>query len=261
MLTEASDFLAESDALAGLLQDIAADDWEKKTQFKEWTVNDVLVHIHFWNRAADLSLTDERGFASLIDEIAGNVAAGTLRTAENARISERGTDLFHAWREFYREMAGRWLELDPKKRVKWAGPDMSVRSSITARQMESWAHGQEIFDLFAIERKEADRIRNIVVLGINTYQWSFSVRGLAVPGPMPRLELTAPSGQIWSFGESGAGGIIKGRAVDFCRVVTQTRNVGDTELEITGRNARLWMDNAQCFAGPAEAPPARGSRG
>ena len=52
---------------------------------------------------------------------------------------------------------------DPKARVKWAGPDMSIRSSITARQMETWAHAQEVFDILGLERVESDRIRNIAI--------------------------------------------------------------------------------------------------
>src|SRR2546423_40378 len=36
--------------------------------------------------------------------------------------------------------------LDPSLRVPWYGPDMSVASSVTARIMETWAHGQDIVD-------------------------------------------------------------------------------------------------------------------
>jgi hypothetical protein len=42
--------------------------------------------------------------------------------------------------------------------------------------------------------------------------------------------------------------------------VTQTRNIGDTRLKVTGANARNWMSKAQCFAGDAETPPAVGAR-
>ena len=43
---------------------------------------------------------------------------------------------------------------------------MSARSAISARQMETWAHGQEVFDVLGADREEHDRIRNIVVLGL-----------------------------------------------------------------------------------------------
>lgn len=260
MLKEADDFLAESETLHDLLAPLAEADFEKSTQFKGWTVNDVLAHLHFWNRAADQSLNDPEGFAALMGEVAGGMQTGGLRVLENARIVERGPRLLAAWHGFYRDMAARWRDLDPKIRVKWAGPEMSVRSSITARQMETWAHGQELFDLLGVERREDDRIRNIVVLGVNTYQWAFKVRGMALPGPMPRLRLTAPSGETWEFGEAETPDMVEGSAVDFCRVVTQTRNVMDTGFVMHGPVAELWMRNAQCFAGPPETPPAKGAR-
>ena len=53
---------------------------------------------------------------------------------------------------------------------------------------------------------------------------------------------------------------VEGRAVEFCQVVTQTRNVADTTLRVVGEPARRWMAIAQCFAGPPENPPAPGAR-
>jgi uncharacterized protein (TIGR03084 family) len=136
---------------------------------------------------------------------------------------------------------------------------MSARSAMTARQMETWAHGFEIFDLLGATRNETDRIRNIVVLGVNTFGWSYQVHGLPVPPKAPELVLTAPSGAVWTFGEPGAGRIL-GTAVDFAAMVTQTRALEDTGLRIEGEVARTWMENAQCFAGPPERPPAPKSR-
>ena len=58
--------------------------------------------------------------------------------------------------------------------------------------METWAHGQEIYDLLGIVRLNADRIRNIVILGVNTYGWTFVNRGLEPPAPVPYVKLDAP---------------------------------------------------------------------
>ena len=41
--------------------------------------------------------------------------------------------------------------LDPSARVPWFGPPMSVASSVTARIMETWAHGQDIADALGVE--------------------------------------------------------------------------------------------------------------
>ena len=259
-MEQARDFLDESEALATILEGLGPADWEQKTQFKGWTINDVIVHLHFWNRGADLALTDPDQFTANLGQLTEALGKGTLRAHENAAIEERGPDLREAWRAFYTDMADRWARLDPKRRVKWAGPDMSVRSSMTARQMETWAHGMEIFDLLGIRRVEHDRIRNIVILGVNAFGWSFKVRGRDVPEVMPHLRLTAPSGAEWEFGEPDQADRISGPAVEFAQVVTQTRNNADTSLVVEGAVANTWMAEAQCFAGPPETPPAPGTR-
>jgi uncharacterized protein (TIGR03084 family) len=112
-----------------------------------------------------------------------------------------GRPLLSVWWDQVQKTAEVFAEADPKARLKWAGPSMSARSSITARLMETWAHGQEIYDVLGAERVDADRIKNIAVLGINTYGWTYLVREEEPIGPMPYVKLTAPSGEIWSFGE------------------------------------------------------------
>lgn len=256
-LTQAEDFVAESEALNDALDHVT--DYDAPTQFKGWTVNDVLVHLHYWNLSADLSATDPQAFTVMLGETVKAMQGGGLRPVENARIAARGPELRAAWIDLARDMGRRWAGFDPKMRVKWAGPDMSVRSSMTARQMETWAHGQEIFDLLGLKRAEKDRIRNIVILGVNTFEWSFRVRGAQPPGPMPTLTLTAPSGEVWRFGEGEDA--IEGAAVEFAQVVTQVRNFADTALTARGETARVWMETAQCFAGPPETPPQPGTRG
>lgn len=257
-MQQAQDFLDESETLFELLKDLGDQEFERKTQFKGWTINDILVHLHFWNIGADMSLNSPDEFTTMFEELYGALKAGKLRTHENSKIPERGRELLEIWVEIYRDMAARWKEVDPKTRVKWAGPDMSVRTSISARQMEVWAHGQAIFDLLGKDRPEADRIKNIVMLGVNAFGWSHKVHGLDIPEQMPHLRLSSPSGDIWEFGEGEVE--LEGNAVEFCQVVTQTRNIADTSLQINGPIAEKWMANAQCFAGPPETPPAKGER-
>lgn len=256
MMQQAADFGEEVEALHALVSKLSSNDFERPSAFKSWTTNDVLVHLHYWNIAADASLTDPD---RLMQMVSGVMSAPSMRAHENAEIAERGPELLSAWHELATDMAKRWSNLDPKMRVKWAGPDMSVRSSMTARQMEHWAHGQELFDLFGVERQNTDRIRNIVVLGVNTFGWTFKLRGEEPPGDMPSLSLTAPSGAVWTYGDSTTD-CIEGSAVEFCQVVTQTRNIADTKLRVSGPVAESWMAKAQCFAGKPETPPEPGTR-
>jgi uncharacterized protein (TIGR03084 family) len=256
MLEQALDFAAESDELLALLERLDDADWERKTQFKHWTINDIIAHLHFFNYAADTGLRDSDEFASLMRQLSAAARQGTSHLAfTHAWLGVRNRGLMQKWRDFYREMAARFTVAEPKKRVPWAGPTMSVRSSITARLMETWAHGQAIYDLLGEARSGADRLKNIAVLGINTFSWTFTNRGMAVPPKMPYVRLIAPSGTTWEWAQPDESGSIEGTAVEFCQVVTQIRNIADTGLKVVGPAAVAWMSIAQCFAGPPEDPP------
>lgn len=172
----------------------------------------------------------------------------------------RGRRLLAIWWTGCERLAAAYRDADPRARVPWMGPDMSVMSAVTARQMETWAHGQAIFDLLGQERVDTDRLRNIAHLGVVTLNWSFVNRGLPAPAQRVQVSLAAPSGALWQWNPEIESDILRGSATEFCQVVTQTRNVADTSLEVRGDVARRWMAIAQCFAGRPEQPPQPGSR-
>jgi uncharacterized protein (TIGR03084 family) len=253
------DFEEESAALADLLRLLPDANFERETLFKEWTINNILRHLHVWNIAADLALTDETAFADFMQKMAAGIKGGRLPDFEGAYLAGlSGQALRMAWVGQVEAMTPHFAAADPKQRVKWVGPDMSVISSITARLMETWSHTQAIYDVLGVERVDTDRIGNIVRLGVNTYGWTFKNRKEEPQGPMPRLRLTAPSGAIWEYGEGDD--LIEGSATQFCQVVTQCRNIADTSLAVHGPVAARWMAIAQCFAGPPQDPPPKGAR-
>lgn len=262
MLTQAFDYLDECNALYELL--LTADDaaWEQPTQFKCWTFNDVVGHLYMFDYAAKLTLQDPEAFAEFMREKRSLVSRGQSLTQYTRAWhgNSFGRALLSRWRESYEEVGHIYSGADPSRRVAWAGPAMSVRSCISARQMETWAHGQALFDALGQSRVERDRVKNIVIMGVNTFAWTFTNRGLDVPCSKPFVQLTSPTGAIWGWNERNDQNRLEGTAVDFCRVVTQTRNVADTSLRLLGETAKAWMGQAQCFAGPPERPPAAGTR-
>lgn len=262
MLQQALDFQAESDALYDLLKPLEDADFDRKTLFKDWSLNDVLQHLHFFNYAADLSLKDEAGILKLLADLKAAYAEGeTVVSYTDKQLNGvSGRELLELWHDYYTKMVDNFRDVDPKKRLKWAGPDMSVLSSITARLMETWSHGQAVYDLLGAERQDKDHIKNIVVMGNNTFGWTFINRGEEVPEDKPFLKLTAPSGAIWEFNDPSDSNYVEGLASEFCQIVTQTRNVKDTGIKAVGDVATKWMEVAQCFAGPARTPPAAGTR-
>lgn len=261
-MQQAEDFRAESRALAAVLAPLDEAGFATRTLFKGWTIDDVVGHLHMFNVAAAKQLESDAALAEFVAPIIAGMQDGrSLRDMQYPWLDGlSGRALFVAWRDTAESVADAFAATDPKRRLKWVGPEMSALSSITARQMETWAHGQEVFDALGLERQEADRIRNIAHLGVATCGWTFRNRGLAPPDPAPFVRLVAPSGAIWTWNEDQAENRVEGTAVDFARVVTQVRNVADTGIVTKGAAATQWMALAQCFAGPPEDPPAPGAR-
>ena len=50
-----------------------------------------------------------------------------------------------------------------------------------------------MYDLLGTERVDRDRIKNIALLGVNTFGWTFACRSLEIPPKAPYVRLTAPS--------------------------------------------------------------------
>ena len=126
--------------------------------------------------------------------------------------------------------------------------------------METWAHSQDVYDVLGRKRINGPELFHIAHLGAATFAWSFKIHGQIPPQISPRIELTAPSGEIWTWGASDAGERVWGSAEDFCLVVTQRRNIRDTALKWQGPNVANWLSIAQAFAGIPQEPPAPGER-
>lgn len=262
MLQVSQDLKAESDDFYGFLLTLDPEEWEKPTRFKSWTPWDVLAHLHYFDRASLAALEGADAFAKERETLLEGLKAG-LDAAGLHRKALAGLDpqtLLDTWHRSCRDLADQLGACDPKRRLPWFGPDMGVPMFTTARYMETWSHAQAVYDLMKKQRANTDRIKNIAVIGVKTFGWTFVNRGVEVPGPPPYVKLTAPSGEIWEWNEPSESDYVRGDAVDFCQTVTQTRNVADTALEVGGDVANQWMAIAQCFAGGAEDPPKPGAR-
>lgn len=262
MLPQVADFRAEADELHKLLATLSDTDWHRPTAFKQWTINDIVQHLHDGDGMAAAAVAGADRFAQVRVERQALLDEGMTRVqATRQRFgSLQGRHLLHHWHAQMVELCGELAALSPDARLKWFGPDMGVRMFATARQMETWAHGQAIYDLLGETRTPTDRLRNICEIGVRTYGWTFANRSRPLPGPAPHVRLTAPSGAMWTWNDPSPQNMIEGDALPFCQVVAQTRNILDTDLNVTGEPARIWMSLAQCFAGPPEDPPAPGTR-
>jgi len=160
-------------------------------------------------------------------------------------------DLLARWREARPALAEALRAFPEGQKMPWFGPPMSTASMATARLMESWAHGIDIADALGIAAEPTDRIKNVVHLGVRTRNFAFGNNGLEAPAEEFRIELTAPSGEVWSWGPDDAPQSVRGSAYDFCLLVTQRRHRDDLDLVAVGADAAKWLEIAQAFAGPS----------
>lgn len=120
----------------------------------------------------------------------------------------------------------------------------------TARIMETWAHGQDVADALGVHREPSARLRHVAHIGVRARDFAHAVHSLPAPAEEFRVELTAPDGQVWTWGPEDAAQRVSGSALDFCLLVTQRRHRDDCALVAVGPDAERWLDIAQAFAGP-----------
>jgi uncharacterized protein (TIGR03084 family) len=254
----AADLAAETAALLPLLARLGEADWDAATPAAGWAIRDQVTHLAFFDDAALLSLRDRDAFRA--------------QAAELRLLGDRFPDLVA---EQHRHLPGgyclEWLAssraslvaafrtADPTATVPWYGVEFSVPSAITARLMETWAHGQDIADTIGVTRPPTARLRHVASIGVRALAYSFTSRRLDLPAEPVLVELTAPSGETWTWGPHDAQNRVTGDALDFCLVVTQRRNVADTGLRVAGPVAAQWIAIAQAFAGrPTDPRPPAG---
>ena len=246
-----ADLTAEHDDLDRVVDPLDETRWDEQTPAEGWSIRDQITHLTFFDEQAVLAVTDPEAFARGLEEAAEDPLNFTDRPLEAARRQPVSEVLDH-WRTARAAEIEAFAALDPAARIPWYGPPMSSKSFVTARLMETWAHGQDIVDTLDIDRAPTERIRHIAHLGVLSRPYTYQVRGLEMPDYPISVELTGPNGDAWAWGAPG-GDRITGPALDFCLVAVRRRHVDDTSLQVTGEVARHWMEIAQAYAGPPGA--------
>ncbi|GHI06890.1 wyosine base formation domain-containing protein [Streptomyces cellostaticus] len=243
------DLREESEQLDGLVAELSEERWTLPTPAARWTLAHQIAHLHWTDRAALLAVTDQAGFREVAEKALTAPDAFVDDAAEEgARL--RPAELLSRWREG-RAALDRALRAAPSgARFPWFGPPMSAASMATGRLMETWAHGQDVADALGVVRPPTDRLRHVVRIGVRARDFAFGVRGLPVPEEEFRVEVTGPSGALWTYGPLDAAQRVTGPALDFCLLVTQRAHRADLALHAEGPDADRWLDLAQAFAGP-----------
>lgn len=244
-----ADLRAESDELDALVAPLPAERWGDATPAPGWTIAHQIGHLLWTDRVALTAVTDEAGFAELLQAAAADPTGFVDAGAEElATLSP--AELLAEWRVTRARLHDALLTVSDGRKLPWFGPPMSAASMATARLMETWAHGLDVADALGVKRPATERLRSIAHLGVRTRDYAFVVNNLAPPAEPFRVELRGPGGDVWSWGPPGAVQRVTGSAEDFCFLVTQRRPLGALDITAQGPDAQRWLQIAQAFAGP-----------
>lgn len=242
------DLAAENDDLDARVADLADAGWAQPTPAAGWSVAHQVAHLAWTDQVAVLAATDVDGFTEVLAGAAAD-PMGFVDTAAERDAARPPAQLLAQWRTGRTQLLQALAAATPGVKLPWFGPPMSPTSMATARLMETWAHGQDVADALGQQRVPTARLRHICHIGVRTRGFAYLVNGRELPPGDVRVELTAPDGELWSWGSSDTD-VVRGPAEDFCLRVTQRRHVDDLALRATGDAAEEWLRIAQAFAGP-----------
>ena len=244
-----ADLEVEGDRIEALVADLDEAGWRTPTPAAGWDVATTIVHLAWTDECSVFAATDKAAWDEAvlraIEDPTGFVDAEAHHGAKAS-----GAEILARWRASRPRLAQVLREVPEGQKLPWYGPPMSPTSMATARFMETWAHGLDIDDALGVATEPTDRIRHLVHLGVRTRNFAFGVHGLEAPAGEFRVELKAPSGEVWTYGPEESAQTVRGSAYDFCLLVTQRRHRADLDLVVEGADADRWLDIAQAFAGP-----------
>jgi uncharacterized protein (TIGR03084 family) len=250
-----ADLSAESADLDARVAPLPASAWLTPTPATGWDIRDTITHLHQTDVDALLALSDPDEFGRFIEGVraaeSDTAALGHVEGSVAAGRSAAPLQLLENWRADRARLAAALADATEGTRVPWFGPAMSVPSFITARLMETWAHGQDIVDALGQSRDATPRLRHVAEIGVRARPFAYAINGIELPATAVHVALDGSGGEAWTWGPAGSADSVSGSALDFCLLVTQRRHRDDVKLTVIGSDAAQWMAIAQAYAGAA----------
>ncbi|WP_040810403.1 TIGR03084 family metal-binding protein [Nocardia concava] len=238
------DLIAEGEDLDALVS--AEPDWTKPTPAVGWTIAHQIAHLAI----AEANVLTAIRTPDAFDTVLKQQAAAGPRWADldaAAGAAQPRSVLLGQWRTARTEVAAALRELPLTQPIPWFGSDVTPALMVPLRLMETWAHGQDIYDTLGVPHPPTSRLRHIATLGVIGLGISFYALQLPIPTGPFRVELTAPNGDTWTWGPLDAPQRVQGPALDFCLRVTQRKPLPETTLTAVGPEAQTWLENARVF--------------
>ncbi|HSI26961.1 MAG TPA: TIGR03084 family metal-binding protein [Aeromicrobium sp.] len=251
-----ADLTAESEQLESWVTPIDAVDWSAVCTPEGWTVAHEIAHLAWTDWASLVAIGGGQPWDDLIMGALAKIDAFVdSETEEWAKTSP--PELLAKWQAGRAQLAKALTDTPDGTKLKWFGPPMSPASMATARMMETWGHSMDVAEGLGIEVPRTDRCKHICHLGVRTRGYVYSLRLQEAPDVDVRVELTSPSGQLWTWGPEDADERIAGDAWDFALLAVRRRHRDDAKVEAVGAAADEWLGMVQAFAGPPGNDPKR----
>ncbi|MEM9033441.1 MAG: TIGR03084 family metal-binding protein [Actinomycetota bacterium] len=244
-----ADLEAEHHELDAVVAALPDEEWDRSTPAEGWSIRDTISHLAYFDGTATTSALEPELF---VQETEAALESGRDLIAEGTEMGRAldPPDVLDWWRQRRAAMLDAFRPLGASDRLPWYGPPMAARSFATARLMETWAHGQDVFDSLGVDRLPTERLRHVAHIGVRARPFAYFTNEREMPAAEIRVELTGPGGDVWTWGPEEAADRVTGPALDFCLVVTQRRHPDDVSIETEGDAAADWISIAQAFAGP-----------
>ena len=236
----------EQAAIVALLRELDAADWFRPTPAWGWDIRDTVAHLaHTDELAVDTCRDGPRALGVVAAECASAADLTLLGVLQGRKHS--GAEVLEWWEEARAVEREVLLALEPTATVPW-GLGMRPPAFATARLMETWAHGLDVFAALGREPVDTDRLGHVAWIGVRALPYAYSFAGVEPPADPLRVELTSPSGAAWTFGPDDAPNRIVGPASQLCRVFVQRLPASEAhDLLAHGDGARLALQSARAF--------------
>jgi uncharacterized protein (TIGR03084 family) len=240
------DLDTEQSLLQSLLRDLAPDDWFRPTPSWQWDVRDTVAHLADTDAVAlDTMRGGPRALGVLVSSLASPedvTLAGVLHGRRR-----RGPEVLRWWEDTSAAEREALRALTPADRVPW-GLGMSPRAFVTARIMETWAHGLDLHAALGVQPVDSMRLAHVAWIATRAIPYAFTVAGVEMPDAPVRVELTMPDGSTWSAGPADAADRITGPAGPYCRIFVQRLAPSAApDVVAHGDAARLWLAVARAY--------------
>ncbi|MEO8283361.1 MAG: TIGR03084 family metal-binding protein [Pseudarthrobacter sp.] len=242
------DWHDETAGLENILSQLTAEEWQRPTPAPGWDVGHQIAHLTWTDKALLQALSSPTEFAVLRDIVTADVE-GTVNEAAAAGARVAPKAILNNWVSGQRRTAELLSGVDPTLKLPWFGPPMGPAAAISARIMETFAHGQDVRDALGLPPIRSPRLRHIAHLAVAARPYSFHANGLQEPSGPVRVELDF-NGQIWTWGPEDAVERVTGDALDFALMATRRRHWNDCDVRAAGNEAQKWLEVIQAYAGP-----------